>query len=125
MNILIIEDNQLILDFMKEVVALAVGRDKCTIFTASTIEEGLNHLANNAMGLMVLDTEVGKETTLSRLGELRSFALEAPIIAMSGTHSFENQWIKEGAQVFLPKPLDLKKFSAAIKVALEKSSPRV
>lgn len=118
-NILIIDDDQLILDFCKTILT-----DKYEVFTSSNGEDALQRIHKIKPDLILLDWNMPKRDGLSTLKAIKSDTTTAHIqvVMMTGVMTERERLLdayNNGATDFLRKPFDYVELLARINAVLQ------
>ncbi|MCK5098179.1 MAG: response regulator transcription factor [Desulfobacteraceae bacterium] len=119
MKILIVDDEQVLLDQLKQ----AFENQRYLVETASDGEAALDKLFNDVYDLVILDIMLPKRDGLSVLREMRQADMTTPVLMLTarvGT-SDKIQGLDLGADDYLPKPFSLDELLARIRALLRRS----
>ena len=119
MKILIVDDEQVLLDQLKQ----AYENQRYLVETASDGEAALDKLFNDVYDLVILDIMLPKRDGLSVLREMRQADMTTPVLMLTarvGT-SDKIQGLDLGADDYLPKPFSLDELLARIRALLRRS----
>jgi DNA-binding NtrC family response regulator len=88
--------------------------------TAADGEEALELIRREEIDLVIMDLKMPKRDGFSVLKEMRTLALEAPVIVLTGHGSIEKavRAVKEGAHDFIEKPPDPERLMLSARNAL-------
>jgi len=101
-NILLIDDDIELIDFLTEI--LNSISEKYIIFISNTGESGISNLFTNSIDLIFLDIRLPDMNGLQIYEKIREISDNVPIILMSGYPLFE--FSEDKNIYFLPKPFD-------------------
>ena len=103
-HLLIIEDDPA----LNQMLALHFEDQGHTVAGALSCRDGLAHLDNSAVDLVLLDQQLPDGTGLETLGTIHAGDPDLPVIMMTGQHDLELaiQAIKQGAADFVHKPIN-------------------
>lgn len=121
-KILIVDDEKAILNTLQEILEF----EGYTIKTASSGEEGLEMLENEAFNLCLCDIRMGDTDGLAVLSKAQETGIDTTFIMLSAHGTIETavEATKLGAFDFLEKPPDLNRILITIKNALENGNLR-
>ena len=113
----------LIVDDKTEVLKM-VGRfpDKrlFTVYLSDSTEKALGLCKTNNFDLVLSDFDLGENSGIELLNEIKEFLPRTKTILMSGSFTFEEEILKaEGIDAFLQKPFEAKEVRNLIKKVLE------
>lgn len=102
MRILIMEDDQRIISFLKR----GLEAEQHTVDLAFNIRESLELIASRAYDVIMIDVYLGEHNGLAICENLRSAQITTPILLMTAKDSHELRLSARGAgaNAYLPKP---------------------
>ena len=117
-RILVVEDDESLAFVLRE----ALARQAYEAEVVSTARALLDHLADSAYDLILLDVKLPDMDGLDAIPRCRELAPETPIIVMTayGTRQIATQAITQGAYDFFTKPLKMAEFQVVVARALER-----
>lgn len=118
MTILILDDEPVIRDVLRTVLAKAGFKTR----EAASAGEGLERLSREPFDLLLLDLMLPDRPGLELLGEVRARWPEMPVVVVTAYSSVESAIaaMREGAFHYLPKPFRNEEVVHVVKQALEK-----
>ncbi len=117
-KILIVDDEQSILFFMKE----ALTKKGYQVDSATSAETGISKVKQDAFSLIVLDVRLPGMSGIDAIKKFRGLDPLVPIVIMTayGNRDLAIRAVREGAYDFFTKPIKLDEFLIVLKRALEK-----
>ncbi|MCG6882956.1 MAG: response regulator [Silicimonas sp.] len=116
---LLVEDELFLADKISSQLVALGFKD---VFTATTVEEALQHIENEQIGLALLDVNLSNEETTIELGWSLS-GDQVPVVFYSGMNAGEMKKKARGHE-FIVKPLSLPRLKAAIHRAVLRAPTR-
>lgn len=94
-----------------------------TVITAHSVNEGLLAAASNDIDLILLDLQMPNKTGLEGLPDFRDVVPDVPIIMITAYHDMETTIaaMKNGADDYIHKPVDINELDHAIGRALNRA----
>lgn len=119
MRILIVDDEQTLLDQLKE----AFEGQRYIVETALDGEEALDKLFENPVDLIILDIMLPKQDGLSVLHELRRAGITTPVLMLTARGEIDDKikGLDLGADDYLAKPFSLDELMARVRALLRRS----
>lgn len=107
-------------------VARVLSKEGYTVLTASDGEEGLNLIGSKRLDLVLADVRMPKKDGLTVLREAKQLQPDIEVIVVTGYGDEEVvvQALREGANNFIRKPIDIGQTLIAIQKALEFQNTR-
>jgi diguanylate cyclase (GGDEF)-like protein len=121
-RVLIVDDELPICNILSEALK---GNYDC--HTASSAEEGLDHLRRDRFAVVISDINMNGVTGLELVPQILAVAPDTVVIMMSGAQTLENAVaaLRVGAFDYLVKPFDLRLVEAAVRRGVEYYELRV
>ena len=93
------------------------------VITAHSVNDGLLAAASKPIDLILLDLQMPNKTGLEGLPDFKEIIPETPIIMMTAYHDMETtiSAMKNGADDYLHKPVDINELDQAVKRALTRA----
>lgn len=115
MKMLLADDHDL---FREAVSAMVMAEGGVTVVPASSLDEVLVRLSEQAFDLALLDYQMPGMNGLDGLDKVRAHAPQVPVAVISGTtrRDLAEQVLARGAIGFIPKTLGVKAMIAAVKL---------
>ncbi|MCD4694019.1 response regulator [bacterium] len=113
-RILVVDDEQAILDILKEFLE-GQGQE---VFIAKNTTDAINSFLENDIDLVISDYVIDEKNGLELSQEMLFFNKDLPIIIMSGNVDFETEkkLLKEGVRYVVKKPFNLSRLRGFIKL---------
>ena len=94
-----------------------------TVITANSVNDGLLAAASNDIDLILLDLKMPVKTGLEGLPDFRDIVPDVPIIMITAFHDMEStiEAMKNGADDYIHKPVDINELDQAVARALMRS----
>lgn len=106
-KVLVVDDNEVILDFMTEVFSTwgPFEASPCEVFTATGVQEAIDILSTAIFDLIILDMVLADGNGLQVLDALRQQGSETPVIVVSADDppDLQRKAMEMGARSFLRK----------------------
>lgn len=118
LNLLIIDDDKLQLKMCEEMLR-KLGH---TVFVATNIEEVLEILSKTRIDVLLSDLQMGKESGLQLIREIREKGYLTPVVAVSGSEP--DHYKENGFCDFLKKPFTLNELKQMIGIKIDIGSLR-
>lgn len=120
MKILIIEDDQILAENLKQILA----KNGFAVDTALNMEGGLNQTEINEYDCLVLDIGLPDGSGFDLLKTLRSDGIKTPIIIVTARSQVEDriQGLDLGADDYLSKPVNSSELIARIRAVIRRDS---
>lgn len=120
MRILVIEDEEYILEYLKRML----GKDKHTIDAAADGAIGFDKAMSRSHDLVILDVMLPRKDGLSVCSDLRAFGYKTPILMLSSQDSYEARirGLDSGADDYLVKPFSYDELAARIRALMRRPS---
>lgn len=114
MHILIVEDEQGIIQFLKQ----GLEEEGFTISSATDGLQGLNLIKNNSFDLILLDWMLPKMTGLELCKSIRSKDIATPILFLTAKDTIQEtiEGLKAGANDYIKKPFSFDELLERIKI---------
>jgi DNA-binding response OmpR family regulator len=118
MNLLIVDDDKGIVDFLKT----SLKSDGFAVDTAQDGDTGLYKAQINNYDLIILDNMLPKKSGLQVCSEIRKAGNNVPIIILSAKTETEEKidFLNSGADDYLEKPFSFAELSARVKALLRR-----
>lgn len=122
-KILVVDDSIVTLELIKR----NLESKKYTVFTATSVEEGITILQSSHIDLVITDYKMPGTGGLQLIRYVRENFKLTEIIMITGYASIDGavKAMKEGAEEYLPKPFTDEEFFAAINRSLKKLKIRI
>lgn len=121
-SILVVDDNPTTLEILQR----NLSSQGYIVFTASSVNEGINILATTEIELVITDLKMPKVSGLDLIKHVRANIKDTGIIMITGYASIESavEAVKLGAEEYLPKPFTDEELFEKVKQTLCKLSLR-
>lgn len=118
-NVLVIEDDVGVRALMQRLLESQGYR----VLTAANGGEGLVHVRNDTVNLVLLDLEMPVMNGPEFIGELRKQGLDIPVVVVSGypDSALMMEASRFGPLMLVPKPIDRKVLLSAVKITMKGS----
>lgn len=119
MNVLLVEDDAQVSDFILAELSLAGHR--CT--HAADGEAGLHIASNDAFDVLVVDRMLPQRDGLSLIAALRGSGIQTPALILSALGDVDDrvQGLRSGADDYLVKPFSMAELIARLEVLIRRS----
>jgi DNA-binding NtrC family response regulator len=110
-RILIVDDNEVVLDILREFLSPAYAVD-----AAATVTAAVDRITAAPPDAILLDVKLPGTDGLTLLGSLRRAGITAPIFVTTGYNSLDiaEEATRRGATGYLAKPIDLRQLDRLI-----------
>jgi DNA-binding NtrC family response regulator len=103
-KILVVEDNDLMLDLLSD----RLGVEGFDVIPADSLSKSLLEIQKSTPNVILTDYQLGDGTAFELLAWLKTRDVRVPVIVLTGEATFDLavQAVKNGAEQFIPKPVD-------------------
>lgn len=122
MNVLIIEDESEIVDFLKK----GLSYENFSVEAAYDGEEGVEKASKKSYDIILLDLLLPRLDGIGVLKKLRGTNIKTPVIALTAIHDKQTKvnLLNAGADDYLEKPFSFSELVARIKAIIRRSNPK-
>ncbi len=116
-KVLLVEDDALLLD----VLGKGLGREGFEVIRTGSLAKALLEIQRSIPNIIVADYQLGDGTAFDLLAWVRSRDIRVPVVVLTGGARIDLavQAIKNGAEQFIPKPVDLAFLATMLRRTLE------
>jgi DNA-binding NtrC family response regulator len=104
-RVLLVEDDALVMDFLRT----GLGRNGFDVKSAEGLSGAFLEIQNSSPNIILADYQLREGTAFDLLAWLKATEVRIPLIVLTGHASIDLavQAVKNGAEQFIPKPVDL------------------
>ena len=104
-RVLVVEDDELLLEFLVD----GLGVEGFEVIPANSLAKSMLEVQKSTPNVILTDYQLGDGTAFDLLAWLKARDLPVPVIVLTGEARYDLavQAVKNGAEQFIPKPVDL------------------